>query len=160
MTWPWIPDVVQMQCSLLWAGPVNHVSCVLTEIRMFAVASSSGSVIVTRDHDTNVEVDTCYMWWRDVDWHRHNNLVVLTWGKTWDEERCEHHLAEHNTDVMKRNVITRWNRDSDTGSEDQANAFKHFLSWIFTITVYNICMCKASILPAKNLMRNKRRDAK
>ena len=82
-----------VQCSLLWAGPVNHVSCVLTEIRMFAVASSSGSVIVTRDHDTNVEVDTCYMWWRDVDWHRHNNLVVLTWGKTWDDERWEHHLA-------------------------------------------------------------------
>ena len=38
---------------------MNHVSCVLTEIRMFAVASSSGSVVVTRDCDTNVEVDTC-----------------------------------------------------------------------------------------------------
>ena len=33
-------------------------------------------------------------------------------------------------------------------------------SWIFTITVYNICICKASILSAKNLMRMKRRDAK
>ena len=40
---------------------MNHVSCVLTEIRVFAVASSSSSVIVTRDCDTNVEVDvdTC-----------------------------------------------------------------------------------------------------